>query len=88
MKSAGGLQDLKTRTEIKMVCVAQDDFSLDILLKVSMIYSLDRAHCADRHEDRSLDLAMVSRNHSASCCRIRIVMRLYEFHLKQFNRQR
>ena len=40
MESAGGLQHVKSRTEIKMICVSKDDLCLDVFLKVSMIYAL------------------------------------------------
>ena len=88
METAGCLEYIKSRAEIKMVCVTQDDFSLDIFLEVSVIYALDRTFCTYRHEDRGLDLSMVSRDDAASCSGGRVGMWLYEFHSIQLSRQR
>ena len=88
MKSAGGLEYFQARTEIKMICVSEDYLSLNILLEVSMVYTLDRTDCAHRHEYRGFDLSMISRDDSATSRGLRVIMRLNEFHSNQFNRQR
>jgi hypothetical protein len=66
MKSSGSLEDIQAGTKVKMICVSKDDFCLDIILEVSMIYALYRTYCAYRHEDRCLDLTMVSGDDTAA----------------------
>ena len=80
MKSAGRLEHFKARAKIKMICVSEDDLCLDILLKISVVYTLDRTDCTYRHEYRSFDLTMVSRDYAATRSGLRVVMCLYEFH--------
>lgn len=67
-----------------MVCVSEDDLGLDVFLEISVIYALDRAYSAYWHEDRGLDLSVVSRDDSASGSGLWVIMRLYEFHSKTF----
>ena len=68
MKSAGRLENIKTRSQIKMICISEDDFSFDILLEISVINTLDRSYSAHRHENRSLDLTVICSDHATSCC--------------------
>ena len=84
MESSGSLQHIKSRTQIEMLGVAEDDLGLDVLLKVSMIYALYRAYSAHRHEYRRLYLSMVRGDHTAAGRRLGVVMRLYELHSKTF----
>ena len=80
MKSSGSLDDIQAWAKVKMLCVSEDDFSLDIILEISMIYALYRADCTYRHEYRRRDLTMVSRDDTASGSGIGIIMCLDEFH--------
>ena len=66
MKTAGSLDDIKTRSEIKVICVAEDDLSLDIFLQITVIDAFYRADCADWHEYRCLDLSVVGRDDTAT----------------------
>ena len=84
MKSSGSLEDFQTGTEIKVVCVSKNYFRLDVFFKVSMLYALARAYRTDRHEDRSIDPSVVSRDDTASGSGLRVIMSLYEFHSKSF----
>ena len=88
METTSCLEYIKSRTEIKMICIAEDDLGLDILLEVSVIYAFDRTYRTYGHEDGGLDLTMVSRDDAASCSGVRVVMCLYKFHLSHFNLQR
>ena len=40
MQSAGGLECIKSRTEIKMISIAQNYLCLNIFLEISMVYAL------------------------------------------------
>ena len=53
MQSAGLLYDVHSRTQIQMICVAQDNLGLDVVFKFVEMHSLDRTHCANRHENRA-----------------------------------
>jgi hypothetical protein len=88
VQTACRLDDVKTRAQVKMIGVAEDDFSLDIILQVFMIYALDSAHSANWHEYRGLNLSVVGGDDTASGRGIRVVMGLYELHLIHFNLQR
>ncbi len=66
VKSACRPEGLQTRTEIKMIGIAQDDFRVDVILEFLMVDTLDRPYRAHRHEDRGADLTMVSGDQAAS----------------------
>ena len=66
-----------------MIGVAENDFGLYVFLKISMVYALYRSDCAYRHKYRSLDLSVISGNHTTTGRGLRVVMCLYKFHIKQ-----
>ena len=84
MESSGSLEHVEARTEIKMICVAEDDFSLYVFLEIPVVYALHGTDRTHRHEDRSLYLTVVGSDDSASGCGLGIVMSLYEFHSESF----
>ena len=85
---AGSLQDIKTRSQVKVIGISKYDLCLDILFQITMIYTFDRTYCSHRHENRSLNLAMICSYDTTAGRRIGIIMCLNEFHSKQFSRQR
>ena len=56
------LEHLKSWTKVEMIGIAKNNLCLDLLLQFAKMQALDTAHCAYRHENRSLDLAMVGGN--------------------------
>ena len=68
------VQDLRTRTQVEMVGVAEDDLSIDILLQKGALHTLHRPYRTHRHKDRSLDIPMIGMYHTRACARVRIRM--------------
>ena len=59
MQATCRAQHLKTRTQIEVVGVAENDFGVDILLQFMLMNGFDAASGADRHEDRRGNVAVV-----------------------------
>ena len=66
MKPVKCLQDLHTRTQVQMICVAQYDLRFYVILKFRHLDSLNRTHRADRHEDGCLNHTMAGNDLSGS----------------------
>ena len=55
MQAAHLLQHFRSRTQVEVVGVAQDDVGLQNLQHILRVEPLDAAHRADRHKNRGLD---------------------------------
>lgn len=51
-------QDVKTRAEVEMIGVAEDDLGADVVAQLALVHCLDTAHGTHGHEDGRLHLAM------------------------------
>ena len=74
MQTTSLVKNLRTRTEIKVIGVAENDLRLDILFEESALYTLDGTNRTNRHKNRGLDIPMVSMYHTRACARVRICM--------------
>ena len=81
MQSAGLLYDVHSRTQIQVICVAQDNLGLDVVFKFVEMHSLDRTHCANRHENRGLYSAVRSGYESRSRVAVQILFLQFKIHI-------
>ena len=80
VQAAGRPENVKPRTQIQMVCVAQYYFGTYVLLEVTMIHSLDASDRSHGHEDGGMDAPVPGLNKPGTRGRARIRMYLCEFH--------
>ena len=66
VQSAGGTQYLHAGAQVEVVCVAEDDFGVDLLAQFALVYGLDAAGGAHGHEDRGRDVAVVGVEHGGA----------------------
>jgi hypothetical protein len=67
VQSAGLPQYIGARAQVKMIGVAQNDFSFDIIMELTLMNSLDGSCCSDRHKNGSGYDAMSGFNFAGSC---------------------
>ncbi len=80
VQAAGGLNHVESRTEVKMICVAQYDLGLHLLTHFGHVDRLYGAHSAYGHEYRGLYHSVVGGDESRSGRRGRIGCLKLEFH--------
>ena len=64
VQSTGLTEYLRTRAQVEMIGVAQDDLCMDVVFQFTPLYTLDGTNGADGHEDRREDVAMIGMYHS------------------------
>ena len=74
VQSASLFQYLCARTQVKMIGVAKDDLSPNVLFEVADGDALHASHRADGHEDGRLYLTVVGRDESGAGIRLRVSM--------------
>lgn len=66
VQTAGLFENLDAGAQIEMICIAENDLGLHILAQFALMHSLDTADCPYGHENRSADLAVVSRDQTGA----------------------
>ena len=66
MQSAGGTQCIKSRTQIKMIGVAENDLGVDIFSQFVHVDGFHASYCAYRHEDGGRDVAVVGMQYASA----------------------
>ena len=64
-----------------MVCVAEDNLRGDIVAQFMDMDSFDRSECADWHENRRFDFAVVGSDYTSTCVAVRSCCGEFEVHL-------
>ncbi len=67
MKASGFFKDVDARTEIEMICIAEDYLGLHIFPKFVLVDRLYTSQCPYRHKYRCLYRAVVSSYKSGAC---------------------
>ena len=75
VQSTGFADDVKTRTQIEVVGVAQYDLRLHLLTQFREMHALHASHRSDGHKDWRLYLAVGSGDDSCTCiaCRVAVL---------------
>ena len=68
VEAACGFEHVKSRTQIEMVGVAENDLGFDFVIQLMNVHSLDRAKGADGHENGSLYRAVVGSEEAGASC--------------------
>ena len=80
VQPSGGLEGVKPGPEVEVIGVAQNYLSLDVILEVMVIDSLDGSDGPDRHKYGSVNLSVVSCEGTRSRCRVRVFAEKLKFH--------
>ena len=80
VQPAGALQNVQSRTQVEMICVAQNYLGFDVLSQISVIYSFNGADSADRHENRGLYGAVVGVEQATPGGRVAVLGNFFENH--------
>jgi hypothetical protein len=76
MDATGFLQDIKTRTQIQVIGIAQNDICVDVVLVQQEIamHPFNGSCCTNRHKNGGLDPTVCGINDTGPCLREGIFM--------------
>ena len=66
MQASCSLQDIQSGSKVKVIGIPQNNLSLDILLQVVVVNSLNGAHRSHRHKNRSMYSTVIGLNPASS----------------------
>ena len=81
MQSASLSEDMKSRSQIQMIGIAENDLSLHLFPQFGEMHTLHTAHRTDGHKDGRLYLSVRGLYHSSPRVTIRICMFYFKRHL-------
>ena len=67
VQAARLFEDIRSRTQVKVVGIPQNNLRPDLLLQVTVEHPFDAAHRPHRHKDRCPDFTVVGREHPGAC---------------------
>ena len=64
MQATSGLNNIQPRSQVQVICISQNNLSLDVFLQFTLMHRFDRTCCTHRHKNRSLDFTVIGCHHS------------------------
>jgi hypothetical protein len=80
MQSPRLLEDIKSRAEVEMIRITQNNLCTDVLLQFGNMDGFDRALRPDGHKDGGFDDPVIGRHYSGTRLRLRVCLYELEFH--------